>query len=67
MPGYNSSGTEALQALAKETKDKKIKDILVLRFQEEKINLINLQIKCKAIDTLFNKINFITVSLMDIS
>ena len=42
-------------------KDKKIKDILVLRFQEEKINLINLQIKCKAIDTLFNKINFITV------
>ena len=42
-------------------KNKKIRDILISRFKEEKSNLINLQNKCKAIDTLFNKINFTTV------
>lgn len=39
-------------------KDKKIKEILISRFKEEEINLINLKTKCDAIDNLFNKINF---------
>ena len=38
MPGYNSSGTGALLALAKETKDKKIK--------EELINWLKLASEC---------------------